>query len=126
MNIINLSSPFDLDPEIIAYTNSIAECYDRYGDKGPYRGFSLRDLMDRIPVFLVNKTTLKEKESTDPLGFYCHEEKILGKSTPVIGLCLEKIYETIQGCKDVSSAVMADLMIEFNVGVVPSKFHHHQ
>jgi hypothetical protein len=92
MNIINVDSSYDLNPEIVEYVHSIARAYDQFADKGPFCPVSLTELMNRIPVLLVSEQSIKTVEGDiDLLGFYLHEGMILRKPVPVIGLCMDRI-----------------------------------
>lgn len=52
---------------------------------------TITEIMNEVPVLLVNELTQEESQDSDILGFYCHECKILNASRPVIGLCMERI-----------------------------------
>lgn len=52
---------------------------------------TITEIMNEVPVFLVDESTQRESQDSDILGFYCHECKILNASRPVIGLCMERI-----------------------------------
>jgi hypothetical protein len=106
MNIINVSSRYTLDPSIVQYAHSIAMSFDLYGDKGPFCRDTLTDLLNRIPVMLVNEASMPqlpgidfgvEPEDSvsiiiDPWGYYQHAYPITANDRiPVIALCPERI-----------------------------------
>jgi hypothetical protein len=106
MNVINVDSHYDLNPEIVEYVHAIARAYDQFADKGPYCPVSLTELMNRIPVLLVSKQSMPEDEGDiDPLGFYLHKGVILKqqKPLPMIGLCMDRI---VQACRIDGSKAM--------------------
>ena len=104
MNIININSDICLNDNQISFIRDILI----NGDDGyiRYRRNSLFRLIKSIPIFLLDENSF-EKEirrlkievikgefpSTEYLGFYTREKRSFFDETPVIVLCLERIYK---------------------------------
>lgn len=110
MKVINLNSKFELTQAQISFAESVIIC----GEDEPIRADdSISILMNKIPIFLVDKPTQKEFETGDLFGFYQHSSKILGATTPVIGLCIENIIECAKNEDELIILIAIVLIHEF-------------
>jgi hypothetical protein len=140
MNIINVNSPYNLDPAIVQYAHSIASSFDLYGDMGPFRSDSLADVMNRIPVILFNASSMpvvpsieanpadEAGKNIDLWGYYQHAFPIrtitqhpVTCNIPVIALCLERI---IERCKRNDGSFDAVLYSILTAKVIIHEYAH--
>lgn len=119
MNIINLNSSLELSAGQISFAENVILC----GEDNPQTerdSFSV--LAKCTPIFLVNQDTQKEYgdresenrdfPSTDILGFYNSNGRVLGESIPVIGLCLENILKYAKNDDELSILIAKVLIHE--------------
>ena len=110
MIVINLNSRFELTRAQIGFTESVILC----GEDQPIReDDSIYNLMNDIPIFLVDRKTQEEYANGDHLGFYQHSSNILGVPTPVIGLCVEKIIDEVKTEEELIFLIAKVIIHEF-------------
>lgn len=95
MHVIPLNSEYRVPKEHQEYARTLIAQHDEripWSQTYPNTPTTITQIMEEIPVFLVDVPTQEEYGSTDILGFYCHNGRVLNTYCPVIGLCMERIH----------------------------------
>lgn len=111
MNIINLNSPIPLPIEHLDFVRGLIRNNDQCQPKVAFSPGTLSDLIDSVPVVLVDKDTQDSRDDPDVLGFYMHDGYLGTNPAPLIGLCLEKIQSATAGSSDAYMFLTSKVLI---------------
>ena len=109
MKVININSEYELTHAQMSFFQSVIDSVE----ENSYSEDSINILMNEIRILLVNRGVQEEQSDGDPLGFYQHSCPILGVKKPVIGLCLEKIIDSVEDDQELIILIAKVLIHEF-------------
>jgi hypothetical protein len=93
MIVINHNTKTELPADHITFFEAVVREYDARLPEAAYNPGNISMLLDEIPVVIVDVPTQDDHSSGDLLGFYMHTGVLGNIQAPLIGLCLERIYE---------------------------------
>jgi hypothetical protein len=131
LKITNHDSTITLPPSVTDFAADVIAKYDNQRVRSAYDPGRIADLLNEIPVLLVNEAShAKVDGDTDLLGFYTEDATVLGISGPAIGLCPERIKEhTRDSDRDFMYLVTIVLIHEFAhalMGMTPQSKKKHR
>jgi len=131
LNITNHDSNITLPPNVSDFAADVIAKYDNQRVRSAYDPGRISDLLDDIPVLLVNEVSHARVDGdTDLLGFYTEDATVLGISGPAVGLCLELIKKhTGDSDRDFMYLVTIVLIHEFAhalMGMTPQSKQKHR